>query len=83
MLREKRSEGKVYIQHDQVYTTVGHRAANAWPGHFDMEMSGSDVVLQRHTYRQIRMLGDERLWRPVWMKFTEWTGCMHAGPQVG
>lgn len=82
-MRKEAREGKVYIQHDQVYNPVGRRAADAWPGHFDMEMSGSDVVLQRRTYRQIRMLGDERLWRPVWMKFTEWAGCMHAGPQVG
>jgi hypothetical protein len=39
-----------------------------------MEMSGSGVVLERPTCRQIRALGDERLSRLVWMKFTERAG---------
>jgi hypothetical protein len=75
--------GKVYIQQDRAYTTVGHHAAGAWPRHLDMEMSGSGVVFQRPTYRQIKLLGDERLSRLVWMNFTEWAGQNHAGPQVG
>jgi hypothetical protein len=51
--------GKVYIQQDRAYTTVGHHAAGAWPRHLDMEMSGSGVVFQHPTYRQIKLLGDE------------------------
>jgi hypothetical protein len=55
----------------------------AWPEHSDMELSGSGVVVQRHTYRQMKMLGDERLSGLVWMKSTERAGWNHAGPQVG